>query len=78
MIFAFIAEILPLQLAAAANVIDDGIMKKFWHNIERSFHIWGQIEAVFNNSKFTKWPPLWAGDRFSYRKLYRKLNISEI
>ena len=22
--------------------------------MERSFHIWGQIEAVFNNSKFKK------------------------
>ena len=24
----------------------------FWHNLERSFHIWGQIGAVFDNPKF--------------------------
>ena len=29
----------------------------FGHNLGRSFHIWGQIEAVFNISKFSKWPP---------------------
>ena len=26
---------------------------------------------------FSKWPPFWARDKLSYRKLYRKLNISE-
>ena len=30
----------------------------------RSFHIWGQIEAVFNISKFSKWPPFWARQTF--------------
>ena len=29
----------------------------FWQNLGRSFHIWGQIEAVLNISKFSKWPP---------------------
>ena len=24
----------------------------FWHNLGRSFHNWGQIEAVFNISKY--------------------------
>ena len=48
----------------------------FWHNLGRSFHIWGQIEAVFNISNFLKWPPFWARQTF-YHKLYRKLNIPE-
>ena len=49
----------------------------FWHNLGRSFHIWGQIEAVFDISKFSKWPPFWARDKLFYRKLYRKFNIPE-
>ena len=50
--------------------------KNFWgHNLERSLHIWGQIEVVFNISKLLKWPPFWARDNFFHRKLYRKLNI---
>ena len=49
----------------------------FWHNLGRSFHIWGHIEAVFNISKFSKWPPSWARDKLFYWKLYRKLNIPE-
>ena len=32
----------------------------FLHNSGRCFRIWGQIEAVFNISKFSKWPPFWA------------------
>ena len=35
----------------------------FGHNLGRSFDIWGQIEAVFNISKFSKWPPFWARDK---------------
>ena len=31
--------------------------KIFWHNFGRYFHIWGQNEAVFHISKFSKWPP---------------------
>ena len=46
-----------------------------WHNLGRSFHIWGQIAAVLNISKFSKWPPFWARDKLFYRKLYRKMNI---
>ena len=38
--------------------------KLFLHNLVRSFHIWGQIEAVFNISKFSKWPPFWARQTF--------------
>ena len=41
------------------------------------FASWGKIEAVFNISKFSKWPPFWARDKLFYRKLYRKLNIPE-
>ena len=29
-------------------------IKLYWHNLGRSFHIWGQIEAVFNISNFFK------------------------
>ena len=47
------------------------------HNLERSFHIWGQIEVVFNISKCLKWPPSWARDKIFHRKLYWKLNIPE-
>ena len=36
----------------------------FWHNLGRSFHIWSQIEAVLNISKFLKWPPFWARQTF--------------
>ena len=49
----------------------------FWHNLGRSFHIWCQIEAVFNISKFSKWPPFWACDKLFNWKLYRKLNIPD-
>ena len=35
----------------------------FWHNLRCFLHIWGQIEAVFNISKFSKWPPFWARDK---------------
>ena len=38
--------------------------KLFWHHLGRSFHIWGQIESVFNISKFSKWPPFWARQTF--------------
>ena len=36
----------------------------FCHNLGQSFHIWGQIEAVFNISEFSKWPPFWARQTF--------------
>ena len=49
----------------------------FLHNLGRSFHIWGRIEAVINIWKFSKWPPFWARDKLFYRMLYRKLNIPE-
>ena len=64
MILALIDETLPLQFAP--EVIDDVITIKnfFGHNLGRSFHIWGQIEAVFNISKFSKWPPFWARQTF--------------
>ena len=49
--------------------------KIFWHNMGLSFRIWGHIEAVFNTSQISKWPPFWARDELFHRKLYRKLNI---
>ena len=49
----------------------------YGHNLGRSFHFWGQIEAVFNISKFSKWPLFWARDKHFYRKLYLKLNRPE-
>ena len=66
-------------LRPPCDVIDDFIIMKilFLHNLGRSFQIWGQIEAVFNISKFSKWPPFWARDKLFYRKLYRKENMPE-
>ena len=49
----------------------------FEHNLERSFHISGQIEVVFKISKFLKSPPFWACNKLFHRKLYRKLNMPE-
>ena len=52
--------------------------KNFWgHNLERSFHMWVQFEAMFNISKFLKWPPFWACNRMFHRKWYRKLIVPE-
>ena len=53
------------------DVIDDVIIMKmfFWHNLGRSFDIWGQLKL--NISKFSNWPPFWARDKLFYRKLYR-------
>ena len=66
-------------LRPPCDVMDDVIIMKilFWHNLGRSFHIWGQIEAVFNIKNFSKWQPFWACDKLFYRKLYRKLNVSK-
>ena len=36
---------------------------RFLHNLGLSFYIWGQIEAVFNILKCSKWPPFWARDQ---------------
>ena len=54
---SFIKEYRSPNLRLPCDVIDDVIIMKFFlHNLERSFHICGQIEAVFNDSKFSKWP----------------------
>ena len=78
-VISFIKEYRGLTLRPPSDVIDDVIfMKKlFWHNLWRSFHIWGQIEAVFNISKISKRPHFELATNFFYRKLYRKLNIPE-
>ena len=75
-IISFIKEYRGPTLRPPCDVI---IMKiLFGHNLGRSFHIWGQMEAVFNISKYSKWPLFWALDKLFYRKLYRKLNRLEI
>ena len=78
-VISYIKEYRGPTLRPPCDVIDDVIIMKilFWHNLGRYFHIWGQIEAVFNISKFYKWPPFWARDKLFYRKLYRKDNIPE-
>ena len=56
-VISFIKELRP-----PCVIINDVIIMKrlFWHNLGRSFHIWGQIEAVFKILKFKKWPLFWA------------------
>ena len=78
-IISFIKEYRGPTLRPPCDVIDDVIIMKilFLDNLGRYFHIWGQIEAVFNISKFSKWPLFWARDKLFYRKLYRKLNRPE-
>ena len=65
-IISFIKEYRGPTLRPPCDVIDDVIILKilFWHNLGRSYHIWGQLEAVFNISKFSKWPLFWARDNF--------------
>ena len=60
-----------------SSMTSSPLKKLFWHNLGRSYHMGGQIEAVFNISIFSKWPPFWARDKLFYRKLYRKLNTPE-
>ena len=79
-VISFIKEYRGPYSRPPCDVIDDVIIMKntfFWHNLGRSFHIWGQIEAVFNISKFSKWLPFWARDKLFHRKLYLKLNMPE-
>ena len=73
-VISFIKEYRGPTLRPPCDVIDDVIIMKilFMHNLGRSFHIWGQIEAVFSISKYSKWPPFSARDKLFYRKLYRK------
>ena len=52
---SFIKEYMGPNSRPSCDVIDDVIIKQkylFGHNLGRSFHIWGQIVAVFNISKF--------------------------
>ena len=64
-VISFINENRGPTLRPPCDVIDDVIVMKilFWHNLGWCFQIWGQIEAVFNISKFSKWPPFWARDK---------------
>ena len=64
-VISYIKEYRGPTLRPPCDVIDDVIIMKipfFWHNMERFFYIWGQIEVVFNISKFSKWPLFWARD----------------
>ena len=49
-VISFIKEYRGPTLRPPCNAIDDVIIMKilFLHNWRRSFHIWGQIEAVLN------------------------------
>ena len=78
-VISYIKEYRGPTLRPPCDVIDDVIIMKYFflHNLGRSLHIWGQIEAVFNIFKYSKWPPFWARDKLFYRKLYRKENIPE-
>ena len=59
---SFIKEYRGPTLWPHCDVIDDVIIMKilFLHNLGRSFYICGQIEAVFDSSK---WPPFSARDK---------------
>ena len=78
-VISYIKEYRGSTLRPPCDVIDDVIIMKNFvlHNLGRFIHIWGQIEAVFNISKFSKWSPFWGRDKLFYRKLYRKENIPE-
>ena len=79
-VISFIKEYRGSILMLPCDVIDDVIIMKntFWGIIwDDLLYFWGQIDAVFNISKFSKWPPFWARDKLFYRNLYRKLNIPE-
>ena len=56
-VISFIKEYRGPTLRPPCDVIDDVIMKNTF------FHTWGQIKAVFNISKFSKWPSFWARDK---------------
>ena len=75
-VISYIKEYRGPTLRPPCDAIDDVIIMKilFLHNLGRSYLIWGQIEAVFNISK---WPPFLARDKLFYQKLYRKLNWPE-
>ena len=64
-VISYIKEYRGPTLRSSCDVIDDVIIMKIlflaWFGI--SFYIWGQIEAVFNISKFSKWPLFWARDK---------------
>ena len=64
-VISYIKEYRGPTLRPPCDVIDDVIIMKilFWHNLGRPLHIWGQIEAVFDISKFSKWPLFWARDK---------------
>ena len=49
-VISFIKEYRGTTLRPPCDVMDDVIITKilFLHNLGRSFHIWGEIEAVFN------------------------------
>ena len=60
-----------MTLRPPCDVIDDVITMKntFWYNLGRSFHIWGQNEAVFYISKFSNWSLFWGRDKLLLPKV---------
>ena len=67
-VISFIKEYRRPNLRPPCDVFDDVIIMKIliWHNLGRSFHIWDQIEAVFNILKFSKWPPFLARNKLFF------------
>ena len=59
---------IEINLRSPSDVIDDVIIMKntFFAWPRTTFHIWGKNEAVFNISKFSKWPPFWARDKLFF------------
>ena len=66
------------RLRQRCDVIDNVITMEKMALFGMCVHIWGQIESVFNISKFSKWLPFLACDKLFYRKWYRKLNIPDM
>ena len=40
-------------------------------------HIWGQIDAVLNIWKFSKWPPFWTRDKLFYRQIIPEVEYTK-
>ena len=71
-VISFIKEYIGPTLRPPCDVMDDVIIIKFFYS-GRSYHIWGQIEAVINISKFSRWPLFWARDKLFYWEVIPKV-----
>ena len=77
-LISFIKEYRGPTLRPPYDVMDDVITRKvlFWHNLGRSFHIRGQIEAVFNILTFSKWPLFWARDKLFLPEMIQEVEYA--